>query len=87
MADKGYANGYNAGKRFAAKQIQGLTEEVARLRADQETKDERIFMRSLEIALAHCENWKIGDKKMSDMAGYCKLARIMADNAIEVINQ
>lgn len=85
MAHKEYAKGYNAGKRFAEKQLQSLSDEIAQLSATQETKDERVFMRSFEIALANCSSWEVAGKKMVDMASYCKLARIMTDNAIKVI--
>ena len=82
-----YSKGYSAGKRFHEKQLKSLLDEIARLQANQETKDERVFMKSLGIALEHCSDWTIGNKKMISMKNYCELARVMADNAIEVIKR
>jgi len=85
MASKEYSRGYNAGRSHNDKQLQMLAVELATLQKSRETKKERIFMRSLEIVLEHCDGWSVGKKKINDAKGYCKLAEIFADNAIDII--
>lgn len=60
-------------------------DEIQRLRDQQPSKDERVFFRCLEIVLQNCSDWKIGKKPITDAEGYCHLARVFADNSIDVI--
>jgi len=85
MSSKDYSKGYNAGRRHNDKQLELLAAELANLKATQETKQERIYMRSLEIALKHCDGWSVGNKKIDDVQGYCKLAKIFADKSIDIL--
>lgn len=59
--------------------------EIERLAEQKPSKDERVFLHCLEVVLKHCNNWTVGKKPINDAEGYVKLARIFADNAIDVI--
>lgn len=59
--------------------------EIQRLARQKPSKDERIFLHCLETVLKHCDNWRLNKKPINDAEGYVKLARIFADNAIDVI--
>ena len=52
--------------------------------ADKPTKQERVFMQCLDMTLRNCDGWTIGKKKINDAEGYCKLAKIFADNAVRM---
>ncbi len=59
--------------------------EIERLRDQLPSKDERVFLRCLEITLQNCDGWSIGKKKVNNAEMYVKLARFFADHSIDVI--
>ena len=79
-----YSRGYQAGiKKGAA----GKQAEIDLLKEKIDERAERVYMRCLEIALKHCDGWSIGKKRIDSAEGYCKLAKIFADNSISVIDK
>ena len=83
---KDYGKGYAAGRRYIDREMMDLRRQVRELeRTAVEKRAERIYFKSLELVLAHCNGWKIGDKPINDAVGYSTLAKIFADNAIERI--
>lgn len=76
-----YQRGYAAGRKKAEKEL----EELRLLRMAIDEKNERVYMKCLEMTLKHCGNWQIGKKQISNAEGYCRLAKIFADNAISEI--
>ena len=77
-----YQRGYQAGIRRSNKDRQ----ELEKLKLALDEQKERIYMKSLELVLKHCTNWTIGSKEINDAQGYCKLAKIFADNSISKLN-
>ena len=77
-----YSRGYQTGRKKNEKDVTRLQDELRLLRIKANERQERIYMQSLELALKHCGSWKIGKNPINDAAGYCKLAKIFADNAI-----
>jgi len=88
-----YSKGYAAGKKRSHKLIKDLEENVFALQKQLAikpnpldkgipSKHERVYMKALELALKHCDNWRINDKKINDAEGYCTLAEIFAKNSI-----
>lgn len=73
-----YQKGYVAGKRKSDK-------DIAKLKADE--REERIYMKCLELALNNCNHWKIGKKPIDNAEGYCRLAKIFADNSIAELDR
>lgn len=71
---KDYQRGYAAGKRKAAI-------------PDTETRKERVFLACLEMALKHCSGWQIAGEPIRNAEGYCKLARVFAENGISEIER
>ena len=86
MQSKEYSSGYSAGRRYNNDRLNRVTAELAALRASRETKQERIFMRSLEMTLKHCDGWTIGKKEINSADGYCKLAKVFTDHAISILD-
>jgi len=84
-----YSKGYQAGKKRAKQEVADLSNEIKRIKrikADIESKQERIFMRSLELTLKHCENWTVGKEPINSAEGFCKLAKIFTDHAINILD-
>ena len=69
-----------------ANTITALKQKLAEAENGQATPRERQYFKCLELSLAYCHNWRIGDKEINDCAGYTKLARIFLDNSIGHIN-
>ncbi len=87
MANKDYSNGYNAGKRFAEKQIKALADEISALRSSRLSKSDEVYMRCLEMTVEHCGgSWKIGGKEVNNAELYCQLAEAFRDSAIEILS-
>ena len=77
-----YSRGYQAGKNKNAKDLEIAQRDLRELKLSTESKDERVYMKCLELALKHCGGWKIGDKKITNAEGYCRIAKIFAENSI-----
>jgi hypothetical protein len=77
---KDYAKGYSAGRKYGERAIERTRREC------EETRQERVYLACLDLALKHCSNWRIDDKEVKDCIGYSKLAKVFADNAISRIN-
>lgn len=75
---KDYQKGYAAGRKKVASEI----DELKRLKMAVDEKKERVYMRCLEMTLKHCSGWRISGKAINNAEGYCRLAKIFADNAI-----
>jgi len=81
--DPNYQKGYDAGRRWAEKAIRRLEIQVDRLEQNsQQSKHERAYYQCLDLALKHCSGWTIGGEKINNSEGYCKLADVLARNAI-----
>ena len=79
-----YTKGYNAGKRFYARELAQLKEEVKVLRGDRsQSRRERVYLHNLETVLKHCGGWRIEGERIHNADGYCRLAKIFTDAAIK----
>lgn len=78
-----YQKGYQAGRKRSARDV----EELKQMRLALDERNERVYMKSLELALKHCGDWRIGKKPINDAEGYCKLAKIFADNSISILDK
>jgi hypothetical protein len=86
--NRNYAKGYKAGRAYVDKEILELRREVQRLeRETHEKREERIYFNALNTVLAHCHNWKLGDKPINSSEGYGQLAKIFAQHAITNIEE
>ena len=72
-----YQRGYVAGRK---RRKTDLDAEEAR-----KNRKERVYLKCLELVLKHCSNWSLGGEKLSSAEGYCRLAKIFADNSISKI--
>ncbi len=77
-----YSRGYQAGVKKNAKDLEIAQRDLRQVKLSVERKDERVYMKCLELALKHCDGWKIDDKKINNTKGYCRLAKEFADNSI-----
>ena len=77
-----YSRGYQAGRKKNEKDVVKLQDELRLLKVKADERQERIYMQSLELALKHCGDWRIGKEPINNAEGYCKVAKIFADNAI-----
>ena len=77
-----YSRGYQAGIKKNAKDLESVQSDLRQLKLSAESKNERVYMKSLELALKHCGGWGIGGKPIKNAQGYCQLAKIFADNSI-----
>lgn len=82
-----YSRGYQAGKRRSAKDIALLVSELKATKVKADEREERVFMRCLEMALQSCNNWTIGKKTVDNAERYCALAKVFADNAISQMDK
>lgn len=83
---KQYAQGYTAGRRYVDNEVMELRREIVRLeRVAVEKREERVYFRSLELVLAHCNGWQMDKQPINNAERYSKLAKIFADHAIEHI--
>lgn len=73
-ASNEYQKGYAAGRR--------KVEHDREVRQALDERRERVYMQSLELVVKHCSEWQIDGKKIDSAKGYCRLAKIFADNAI-----
>jgi hypothetical protein len=79
---KDYQRGYVAGRKKTEADIQTEKEAHDRLNSIKALQRERVYLACLNMALQHCSNWSIGGEKIKDAAGYCKLAKVFAENSI-----
>ena len=77
-----YSKGYSAGVKKGAADKQA---EIDLLKAKIDERAERVYIRCLEMALKHCREWSIGGKRIDNAEGYCKLAKVFADESISVL--
>jgi hypothetical protein len=81
-----YKKGYALGKKSADKALLSEVTELRRKVLDLSTeKRERVYLGCLDAVLRNCSGWLVGGEKINDAKGYCKLAKIFADNSIEVL--
>lgn len=77
-----YSRGYQAGRKKNTKDLKVAQRELRQLTIKADERKERIYMQALELTLKHCGHWQIAKKTIDNAEGYCKLAKIFADNAI-----
>lgn len=77
MQSTDYQKGYQAGRR--------KTEADIAIINSLETRNERVYLACLKMALEHCNGWAFGDEKINNAEGYCKLAAIFAKHSISKI--
>lgn len=77
-----YRKGYNAGKMKAKSETNKLQTEIAQLKGNVAPQRERVYMKCLELVLKHCRDWDMAGEKIVSAGGYCKLAKVFADNSI-----
>ncbi|MES1989266.1 MAG: hypothetical protein V4440_14775 [Pseudomonadota bacterium] len=80
-----YQRGYIAGRKKTEADLNKEREISDRLNNFREMQKERIYMACLELALKHCNEWAVGGKKVDSADGFCKLAKVFADNSITKI--
>lgn len=86
LEGRAYSKGYAAGRAKHGDDIAALEREIARLRHLDVEQKERVYMQCLEMALKHCAGWQIGGKTINNAEGYCKLAKVFAENSISELN-
>ncbi len=77
-----YSRGYQAGRKKNEKDVAKLQDELRLLKVKTDDRQERIYMQSLDLALKHCAGWQLGKKPVTTAEGYCKIAKVFADNSI-----
>jgi len=82
-----YQKGYAAGRRRQAGDIQRLESEIRVFKKMSSARAERVYLKCLEMALNTSINWTIGEKKITDVKGYCTLAKEFSDNSISELNK
>jgi len=85
-----YQKGYKAGRKRStvdAKEMQELRFKNEKLRQAMNDRRDNIYMQCLDMTLNHCNGWSIGDKTINSAEGYCRLAKIFADNSISTLSK
>lgn len=75
-----YSDGYQAGRKKG--KADAIEELEWKYREQHLSKKDKAHIAMLPHVLANCNNWTIGDKNVSDAAGYSTLVKAFVKNLI-----